>query len=444
MTDPSSSRTAPSDAALPNAEPSTPRSPHAHTAHTSSSARPAPTSSPARPARPVLAPRTARLSARVAAAAWVAGSLCVAGAVTATGASANEPPADDAAQQFTFSWPFSEDDAMRPRGGTSRGAQVELAEGPSPAWQTLQAPNLSDFERDRRAILAMAGPYRASFDFLETVHFTPDATPDRPYQSWGTEYVYVAEDAGDFISLQHILVMVVENDDGTLSEPMVMKHWRQDWTYEDRDLLVYAGDDTWERRELSAENADGAWTQAVFQVDDAPRYEASGRWVHDGNYSAWTGTDTWRPLPRREHSVRDDYQALLATNRHTIVPSGWVHEENNLKMVLDAPGQPASEPRFLARELGVNRYELIDFDFSAGDRYWALTGDFWATVRDTWAEVLADETRVRIASEVDGTPRFQPLFEYAERIAAGEAYDDAAAGDFVRQTLERYVESVAD
>ena len=40
----------------------------------------------------------------------------------------------------------------------------------------------------------MAGPYRVSFDFLEVVRFDPALKPDAPYQSWGTEYVFVAED----------------------------------------------------------------------------------------------------------------------------------------------------------------------------------------------------------------------------------------------------------
>ena len=64
--------------------------------------------------------------------------------------------------------------------------------------------DLTRFERDRRAILAMQGPHRASFDFLEVAGFTSGFSPAAPYQSWGTEYVYLVVDEGDFISLQHI------------------------------------------------------------------------------------------------------------------------------------------------------------------------------------------------------------------------------------------------
>ncbi|HEX9875325.1 MAG TPA: DUF6607 family protein [Gammaproteobacteria bacterium] len=348
--------------------------------------------------------------------------------------------ADGAARkQFTFSWQFSDEDAMRPRGGTTRGPAVELAAAPSAEWRALQEPGLSDFERDRRAILAMAGPYRTSFDFLETVQFTPDAEPVRPYQSWGTEYVYVAADEGDFISLQHVIVMFFEDDEGTVSGPIVTKHWRQDWRFEDRDLHVYVGRNTWERRRLSAGEATNAWTQAVFQVDDTPRYEASGRWVHDGNYSAWTGNSTWRPLPRREVSVRDDYDVLAAVNRHTILPRGWVHEENNLKLVLDERGELAAQNAYLARELGVNRYERIEgFDFSAGDEYWMRTAPFWAEVRAAWNRIYEQHERFGLAADYEGEALFQRLFDYADGIEEG-SYDSAAGTAFIDATLDRYL-----
>ena len=97
-------------------------------------------------------------------------------------------------RQFTFAWPFSDDDEMQPRGGTTKGPPATLDLEPSPEWRSLQEVGISDFERDRRAILAMSGGFRTSFEFIETVGFVDGYTPDRPYQSWGTEYVYVIAD----------------------------------------------------------------------------------------------------------------------------------------------------------------------------------------------------------------------------------------------------------
>lgn len=356
---------------------------------------------------------------------------------------ADEPVAADCPQslRYTFSWSQEKDCGFAPRGGTSKGAPLTLDTAPHPGWLALQEEGLDKHERDRRAILAMAGPYRTSFEFLETVGYTPDFERGRPYQSWSTEYVYVVEDQPDFISLQHIMVMfMVDEVSGEVQGPFVQKHWRQDWQYEKPELLVYTGNDTWEHRPQSAEERAGRWAQSVYQVDDSPRYEASGSWQHYPNFSTWISATTWRPLPRRESSVRDDYQVLEGTNRHTIIHNGWVHEEENYKLQLDDDGSRAEGQPYLAKELGVNRYQRIrDFDFSAGDAYWEQTAPFWADVRQVWSDYFAAQPQLHISKVVDGTPLFAALFEQAEELT-GEDYDSARTRDVVRAILDDYID----
>jgi hypothetical protein len=310
---------------------------------------------------------------------------------------------------------------------------VTLETGPGEAWKRLQEPGLSARERDRRAILAMAGPYRVSFDFLEVVRHDPALKADAPYQSWGTEYVFVAEDRPDFVALQHILVMRFLDKDRA-SDAMVVRHWRQEWRYEAPSLLAYEGALAWARRALPAEERRGAWVQSVLQVDDSPRYAARGRWKHDGGISTWISDETWRPLPRREFSVRKDYDVLVGTNRHTITPTGWVQEENNLKLA-------SAEKRFLAREYGVARYERIrDYDFGPGESYYRRTEPFWAEVRAAWRELEEREGRFAMRAPSDQGQLFLPFFEYAEKLAAGAAFERDEARAFVRRTLqERYL-----
>src|SRR6185369_2619465 len=302
-----------------------------------------------------------------------------------------------AQSQFTFAWPLGEG-VLKPRGASTRGAPVTLDEAPSEAWRRVQAPGLSALERDRRAILAMTGSYRVTFDFLEVVRFDPALKPDAPYQSWATEYVFVAEDRPDFIALQHILLLRVA---GKESEPLVQRHWRQEWRYEAGKLLAYEGANTWAARPVGESR--GAWTQTVLQVDDSPRYAARGRWEHGETNSTWLSDETWRPLPRREFSVRKDYQVLVGTNRHTITPLGWVQEENNLKMVL-------AEKRAIAREYGVARYERIrDFDFEPARRYFAATEPFWAEVRAAWGELAERAGRITLRAQPDQGSLFIPF-----------------------------------
>ncbi len=353
---------------------------------------------------------------------------------------AAEPVTPDEDRLFTFSWMFRDGDEMRPRGGTTPGPELEIVKHPLPAWHALQAAGLTKKERDRRAIVAMAGSFRASFEFLETVGFAADFEPHRPYQSWTTEHVYVVADEEDFISLQHIMVIRVAGADGRLSEPMVMKHWRQDWRFEDRALLGYVGHRTWQGRALDAEAVRGTWSQAVFQVDDSPRYESTGRWTHEPHASIWTGSTTRRPLPRRESSVRDDYHTLEGTNRHTIVPTGWIHEQDNLKVALESANTDGSfAPRsVLAREIGLNRYEAIaGYDFSAGDAYWASTGDYWQAVRASWDHIARTQRRFTLRPQVGGSPLFVSMFQGAG--AHADNPDLEVDQDAIDQTIASFL-----
>jgi len=344
-----------------------------------------------------------------------------------------ESGAAESSPRYTFSWPLNSGPA--PRGGTTQGAPVNVESEPSPAWQQLQTPGLSLLERDRQAILAMAGAYRVAFDFLEVMTFTSAERP-APYQSWGTERVFVDADRGAFISLVHILEMRFLNPDGSVSEPMVTKHWRQEWTYEPADIVEYAGRDQWRRRKTNAHERKGAWSQTVYQVDESPRYASIGRWQHTPAFSTWISGDTWRPLPRREWSVRDDYQVLEGTNRHTIQPRGWTQEENNLKTVLTAQRTVDSTKPYVAREYGVARYEHISADFDAAERYYASTKRFWNRVRDEWTQLFAKQGVVTLRGPVDKLGLFQPLFERADAIAEGAAQTDADAA-LIHDTLSK-------
>jgi hypothetical protein len=325
------------------------------------------------------------------------------------------PPASP--PRYTFSWSL-DGSGLMPRGGTTKGPAVTRDQSESPAWQRLQEKSIKGVERDRRAILAMAGTYRVTFDFLEVTPFGVQDGPKAPYQSWGTEKVYVDSDTGESISLVHILEMRIVQVDGTLSEPMVTKHWRQDWQYQPKQIVEYKGSDRWERRPLVASDASGRWLQTVYQVDESPRYASLGKWQHTASFSSWQSGETWRPLPRREWSVRQDYQVLAGTNRHTIIADGWIQEENNLKAVLTASRELDPSRPYVAREYGVARYERIrDADFAEADSYYERTKEFWDQVRDRWSKVFAERGTVTLRGPVDKLGLFQPLFAHADEIA---------------------------
>jgi hypothetical protein len=340
------------------------------------------------------------------------------------------------ASRYTFSWPIDHP-RLAPRGGTTRGAPVVLDTEPSPAWRALQESGLSAVERDRRAILAMAGVYRVSFDFLEVDAFGAANPAPAPYQSWATEKVYVDRDEPGFISLVHILEMRIVAAGGAVGEPFVTKHWRQDWRFEPPTIVEYQGRDRWRLRALSPSERQGAWSQTVHQVDESPRYASVGRWQHNASFSTWSSGETWRPLPRREWSVRDDYQVLIGTNRHTVVPTGWTQEENNLKAVLTTDRQLDARRPYAGREYGLARYERLAKDgFAAADDYYGKTRAFWNRVAAAWSTAFARHGAITLRGASDKLGLFQPLFERAEKIQAGEHSPAGTSQGEVEQFVE--------
>lgn len=367
-----------------------------------------------------------------------------AAATTTTAPSPHPAPAADASspaeKQYTFGWGFADAESVKPRGGMTKGPAVTLEASPNPGWLAIQEPGIDKLEKDRRAILAMEGLYRVTFDFIETVPLRNGYKPGRPYQSWATEFIEVIEDSSDFISLQHVLVMYFVDENGSVEGPMVTKHWRQDWKYEDTELLEYKGNNTWQTVKVPAAEAKGKWSQAVYQVDDMPRYEGLGEWVYDGNYFTWTSDPTWRPLPRREFTVREDYNVLSGINRVTINPGGWVHEQDNIKLVVDAYGRPLAKDPYIAKEMGLDRYELIEgFDFKAGVDYWQRTAPFWADVREVWAETISENQPLKLRNTYEGKHVYEYLFEYADGITPEKAYDSAEGRKYAKSVIENFV-----
>lgn len=267
----------------------------------------------------------------------------------------------------------------------------------------------AEYEADRQAILAMSGNYKVTFDFIETVAFDADYKLKDRKLSGGHEMVRVVEDTGDFISLQHILVV------GSPDQKFVVKHWRQDWAYEPEEVLVFIGGNAWEMREVPVTERAGKWSQTVYQVDDSPRYGAVAGWSHEDGVSEWTPAAEWRPLPRRDMTTRDDYHAVKAINRHAITPLGWVHEQDNSKLVL------SGEPSVLVREVGVNTYQKDDaFDFSVGEAYWEATADFWAGVRAEWTAMEKGKDAFAITLKGETGDLYSPLLGLATAVEIGD------------------------
>jgi len=348
------------------------------------------------------------------------------------------PPPLSTETAYVFGWGDLPAQLANPRGGSTEGATVTFAPG-----QTLPLPGVvaavDGFNRDRAAILAMAGDFRVGFHQMEPFGLAADYKPTRSYHSWATEKVHVVEDTGRRISLQHTLVMYFKRADGTTSEPMLTKHWRQDWTYEDTDLHLWRSDDTWVRRRVSAAEAAGTWTHSVFNLEDSLRYEAMGRWEHQGNVSRWASERAWRPLPRREYTVRKDYDVIEGIHAVVITPTGWIEERNMWKRATDRFTK-VEPPRYVAQEFGIDRYERISApSLAAATEYWRKSDGYWAIVRRIWAETLARHDRFSLRDEFEEKIIYQHHNEYVKKLEAGQPFDPSDAERHVRRVVAGFL-----
>jgi hypothetical protein len=302
--------------------------------------------------------------------------------------------------------------------GHLAAALVMLAAGLSAAF-AASADDRAKFDRDRQAILAMAGDYKVRFDMRETVSFLPDYTPLPPKVSGGHEIVRVIEDTGRVIKLQHLLV--VEHDGKT----MVIKHWRQDWTYEPTEVLTYSSLNRWTVTPVPAAARKGAWSQTVWQTDDSPRYGGVGQWRFDGGVARWMSDETARPLARRDAVRHPPYDHYVGTNRHAITPNGWVHEQDNAKI-----GMRDGKPITFTHEVVLNTYARVTGIpnlVAAGETYWARTRDYWAQVRTAWDAAIARGHGISVEEKAEnGSVTGPKLMGLADDIAQGKITTEAA------------------
>ena len=305
------------------------------------------------------------------------------------------------------------------------GGCVTAAETAQPPT-SINGAETSKFEQDREAILSMAGNYRVTFDFIETVSFVEGYELKDRKLSGGDEIVRVIEDRGDYISLQHILV--VGGD-----EKFPVKHWRQDWQFEPESVLIFVGGNAWEKRAVTSADAKGKWSQVVYQVDDGPRYGALAAWSHDDGVSQWTPSHEWRPLPRRDATTRDDYHVVNAVNRHAITPLGWVHEQDNSKLIL------SGAPQTLVREIAINTYKKFDdFDVAVGNDYWTATEAFWADIRNEWSQIEAENDKFGLTIQGEPEELYIEILSLANDVNDGVKTTEDAA-EKARSVIRSYL-----
>jgi hypothetical protein len=262
--------------------------------------------------------------------------------------------------------------------------------------------NAQKKKKDRETIKEMCGCFEVTFNFAETFNYSEDSQykPSEAKTETALEWAQLVEDEKGKISIQHLLQV------GNPSKPHIVKHWRQDWIYQNQDFYMYNGDNNWLFENKSKSDVKGQWTQKGFQVDDSPRYEGSGSWVHVDGKSYWESI-TDAPLPRREYTKRSDYNVTVRGNRHEITNYGWVHDQDNVKVLRQA-GQ---SDLLIAKEKGYNTYRKVaDSRCKAAKDWWQKHQGKWALVRAKWNQVYGTNQNLSLHAKVKNKPLYKHLF----------------------------------
>ncbi len=331
------------------------------------------------------------------------------------------------------------------RGGTTRGPKIKKDYSIDKIWNLFKTPNLSKKDKDAIAIQTLAGQFKANFEFLETINLIPTNSLDTPYKSWGTEFIQIIKKTDSHLSLQHIMVMkYVDPKTNKEMGPFVMKHWRQDWTWEGTTCLTYLGKNKWSNQKLKPSETKGKWVWHVYQVDDSPRYCGVGSWNHFESASVFTTDYMQRPLPRRERTIRKDYDVLLGMDTIITTPNSWYHEQKSFKQKKKFATPDISQGPFLAREIGHNTYSRIkDYDFSLGKSYWKKTEPFWKDVKEAWSSIITSTGIFGFETKSNGEYLFSKLFEQAENDDVLKLNSDDRK-KLIKETITKFVSPLED
>jgi hypothetical protein len=280
-------------------------------------------------------------------------------------------------------------------------------------------------QEGKKIVDKLCGCFEVAFKYAET--FSPNADykyHEREEIGGTAELALPIEISDKKIVIQHLLVV---------SPTVIVKHWREEWTYENPVIWKYKGDRTWVKETLPAEQVKGKWTQTVWEVADEPRYQGFSQFVSLDGKIVWQNT-TDAPLPRREYSVRSDYNILKRTNRMNITDSGYLHEQDNQKII-----RANGADKLLVEEKGLNSYKRInEKECAAAKEYWEKNGAYWGKVRKFWADYINTHNNISLKNKIDGKLLHEYLISQAKDYA-DKKITDADIDNKIKAEINRFI-----
>ena len=110
-------------------------------------------------------------------------------------------------------------------------------------------------------------------------------------------------------------------------------------------------------------------------------------------------------LPRREYTKRSDYNITLRRNKHLIVEEGWIHDQDNDKIIREKRKDDFVTPRKGSTPIQELMMNVVKVQY-----WWEENKTFWALVRASWANIYGKNKDLKLDEKVDGKRLYEILF----------------------------------
>lgn len=284
----------------------------------------------------------------------------------------------------------------------------------------------SNYQKDKETIKKLCGCFDVEFKYKETFGYPKNYKLKDNYFNEALEWVSYEEQSDGSIKMQHILI---------LDATMIIKHWREDWSFENNTVYKYDKDYHWNRIQLSADKVKGTWTQKVYEVEDRPQYDGVATFNYFDGKILWE-SKVDAPLPRREYSKRSDYNVMNRYNRLYISDTGYLHEQDNKKIAR----HDGVADTLIAEEKGYNSYtKTKDSDCKAGIDWWEKNKVFWLDVRSVWNDLLPSLNDLSVIRKIDDKFLHDRLFAMNIELIGDKKYDSKKAKEQILKVIKEYL-----
>ena len=100
---------------------------------------------------------------------------------------------------------------------------------------------------------------------------------------------------------------------------------------------------------------------------------------------------------------------MIRGNRHEITEDGWVHDQDNFKVVKDLE---SDSEVIIASEKGFNIYTRVDeSNCKEAINWWDENNEKWLLVLEKWNSIYSKKDDISLRQSVENKPLFSFLFD---------------------------------